>query len=98
MEKEDIVLLDVREEQEWEKGHIEGAENIYVGHLKSKVDSISHSKNVAITCGWGGRGSLAVSSLKKLGFDNIFNILGGMNAWKSLGYPIKKECPLLEHV
>jgi hydroxyacylglutathione hydrolase len=43
-----------------------------------------------VTCSWGGRGSLATSILKRRGFKTVFNLLGGMNAWKSLSYPLEK--------
>jgi hydroxyacylglutathione hydrolase len=50
LESRDIFLLDVREEYEWEAGHIEGAERIYVGHLQKNVDKLPEDKPIVTTC------------------------------------------------
>ncbi len=76
---------------EWQEGHIEGAEQVYVEHLKEEADGLSRDKPIATTCGWGGRGGLGASILKKMGFSDIYNVLGGIKAWKSRGYPSKKK-------
>lgn len=91
LEQGSIVLVDVREEREWEEGHIEGALNIYVGHLKEEANRLLKDQAVATTCEWGGRGGLGASILKKIGFNNVYNVLGGMRAWKNLGYPTKSS-------
>jgi hydroxyacylglutathione hydrolase len=85
----DIILVDVREESEWDEGHIEGAKNIYVGHLTEAAKNLPHDKPIATICAWGGRGGIGASILKKQGFKEVYNVLGGMNAWKNLGYPTK---------
>jgi len=91
LDRKECILVDVREEPEWNEGHVEGAERVYVGHLKEEANRLPRDKPVATTCGWGGRGGLGASILKKLGFDNVYNVLGGMKAWKSMGYPLEKE-------
>ncbi|MFW6117616.1 MAG: rhodanese-like domain-containing protein, partial [Thermoproteota archaeon] len=91
MDENEIVLVDVRDPVEWKEGHIEGAENIYVGHLRDKAEQLPNNKPVATTCGWGGRGGLGASILKKIGMDEVYNVLGGVKAWKSKGYPLKME-------
>jgi len=91
LDNKEIILIDVREEREWDKGHIEGAERIYVGHLMEEANKLPRNMPIATTCGWGGRGGLGASILKKLGFNEVYNALGGMKAWSSLGYPLKKE-------
>ena len=91
LDRNEIILVDVREEHEWEKGHIEGAERIYVGYLKEEASRLPRDKPIATTCGWGGRGGLGASILKKMGFKDVYNVLGGMKAWKKLGYPIEKK-------
>jgi hydroxyacylglutathione hydrolase len=55
------------------------------------ANRLPRDKPIATTCGWGGRGGLAASILKKQGFDEVYNVLGGIKAWKKLGYPIKTE-------
>ena len=92
LDHNEIILVDVREEREWDEGHVEGAERIYVGHLMVEANRrLPRDRPIATICGWGGRGGLGASILKKLGFDDVYNVLGGMKAWKSLGYPLKKE-------
>lgn len=91
LDKNEILLLDVREEREWIEERIEGSKNIYVGHLKEEADRMPRDKPVATTCEWGGRGSLGASILKNMGFTNVYNVLGGMSAWRNLEYPIKHE-------
>ncbi len=91
LKKEALVLLDVREPSEWKEGYVEGSVRIFVGHLTGKVGSLPRDKPVAITCSVGNRASLGASILKREGFEDVYNVLGGMIAWKNLGYPEKKE-------
>jgi hydroxyacylglutathione hydrolase len=91
LKKNEILLLDVREPAEWDEGHIEGAQNIYVGNVGEKADELSREKPLAITCEWGGRGGLAASIVRKMGFTRVYNVLGGMKAWMERGYPVKTE-------
>ncbi|HEY93840.1 MAG TPA: MBL fold metallo-hydrolase [Dehalococcoidia bacterium] len=86
----DIVVLDVREEDEWDEGHVEGAMRIYIGHLEDKLDEIPHGKEIAVMCTVGHRGSLAASILLREGFHGVYNVLGGFEAWNNAGYPITK--------
>ncbi|UCD09585.1 MAG: MBL fold metallo-hydrolase [Dehalococcoidales bacterium] len=83
-----IIVLDVREEDEWDEGHLEGAMRIYVGHLEEKLDEIPSDKEIAVMCTVGHRGGLAASILLKAGFEGIYNILGGFEAWTNAGYPV----------
>ena len=85
-----ITLLDVREEDEYASGHIPGAINVYVGQVAGVARRIQGGKPVVVTCSWGGRSSLATSILRRNGIKEVFNLLGGMQAWKALGYPTEK--------
>ncbi len=87
LDKKELSLIDVREQGEWDRGHIAGAKHIYVGHLPEQADSLPHDKPLAVICGSGRRASLAASLLKRKGFENVYNVLGGMNSWTALGYP-----------
>jgi len=91
VESGDIDVLDVREEHEWDEGHIGGARRIYVGQLPDEADSLPKERPTATICGWGGRSGIAASILKREGFSKVYSVLGGMNAWKSLEYPESKE-------
>lgn len=91
LEQGEVTLLDVREPHEWREGFVEGAERIFFGDLEEKSDSLSKKKPVAVTCSVGNRSSIGASILKRKGFKEVYNVLGGMTAWKSLGYPMKKD-------
>ena len=87
----ELLVLDVREPNEWKDGYIEGAEKIFFGHLINKGSGISTEKSLAVICSVGKRASIGASILKRQGFNDVFNVLGGMTAWESLGYPTKKN-------
>jgi len=91
LNREDIVLIDVREPSEWQEGYIKGAEQIYVGHLMEESTRLPRDKPIACACSVGYRGGLGASILKKMGFREVHNVLGGMRAWKALGYPVEKK-------
>jgi hydroxyacylglutathione hydrolase len=87
---EELFILDVRSDGEWESGHIEGARHIYVGHVKDNLDMIPKHCQVVVYCGSGRRSNIAASVLKMNGYNKIFNVLGSMSAWKSAGYEVVK--------
>jgi hydroxyacylglutathione hydrolase len=88
---EEITVLDVREDNEWESGHIEGAIHSYVGHLEEKPDKVPRDRPVAVICSVGHRSGLGASILLRAGFERVHNVLGGYDAWTAEGYPLKKE-------
>jgi hydroxyacylglutathione hydrolase len=91
LENNELLLLDVREPSEWKDGYIEGAERIFFGYLADKADSLPKDKPVAVMCSVGNRASVGASILKRKGFNDVYNVLGGMTAWTKMGYPTKKE-------
>jgi len=90
LEKNEFLVVDVREPSEWKEGYIEGVERIFFGHLAGKAGSLPRDKPVAVICSVGNRSSIGASILKKAGFAEVYNVLGGMTAWINLGYPTKK--------
>jgi len=82
--REDIILLDVRDREEYETEHIPGAINISRGTLDFKVNLIIPDKNkkIIIYCGVDRRGPLATKSLNDLGYKRAVNMIGGLKAWK----------------
>lgn len=88
--RNDVTVIDVRTEREWNAGHIKGAVHIHGGQLQDKVDLVSHDKRVAVICGTGYRGSIAASFLQRAGFEEVSNVLGGMMAWQNAGYPVEQ--------
>lgn len=83
--KENVQVIDVRNATEYKKGHIEGAENLFVGTLPDHLEKIKKNKQIVIHCQSGLRASIAASILADKGFRNIKNYLGGMDEWKEKG-------------
>jgi len=83
-----LTVLDVRTDKEWEKGHIENALHIYVGHLKERLNEIPKHQPIAVICSVGNRSSIGASILKQTHQQEIYNVLGGMSAWQKVNYPV----------
>lgn len=81
------LVLDVRRDDEWQAGHIEGAMHIFVGHLEERVQEVPPDRPVATICGTGRRASLAASILRRAGRTRVANVLGSMTAWRATGFP-----------
>lgn len=80
--KEDFQLIDVRETFEYETSNLEG-ENIPLGGILIEVDKVSREKPVVIHCRSGKRSAAAVMQLEQMhGFDNLYNLKGGILAWQ----------------
>ena len=89
LEKPGTVLLDVREGDEWRQGHIPQAVGIPRGFLELRVEEKvpDHKTPVILQCASGTRSLLAARSLRELGYENVYNLTGGFNAWKDRGLP-----------
>jgi hydroxyacylglutathione hydrolase len=88
--KNEVTLVDVREPHEWkEAGYIEGANLIPFADLPQKATMLSKDKLIAVTCSVGNRTSIGLSLLERAGFTGLINVLGGMEAWTNLKYPVK---------
>lgn len=81
-----LQILDVREAGEFESGHIDGAKNVYVGHLEEKLGDLGFDKDkpVVVTCGVGHRAGVGVSILLRAGYKDVRNLIGGMKRWSKL--------------
>lgn len=90
-----FVLLDVRSPQEFEDGHIEGAINIPVADLRERHSELKKSDVIIMICSSGNRSSLGVSILKPHGFENLFNVAGGMTGYSAAGYA--KRCTVCQN-
>lgn len=87
-ESKGLQVLDVREADEYASGHIPGAVHCYVGHLEERLDQLDldPSEPVVVTCGVGHRAGVGVSILRRRGFADVRNLLGGMKRWHALDY------------
>jgi rhodanese-related sulfurtransferase len=90
--KEDIILLDVRDKEEYEPEHIPGAINISRGTLELKSNLIipDKTKKIVVYCGIDRRSPLATKTLNDFGYKKAINMVGGLKAWKEAGYPLAK--------
>src|SRR4051794_9936343 len=88
-----IVLLDVRESDEWDAGHIPGAKHVPRGYLESRVEGVVGSdrdQRVIIYCALGpGPGAAANTLTELLGYDNVASMNGGITLWKDRGYDVE---------
>jgi hydroxyacylglutathione hydrolase len=89
--EEKPTIVDVRRRSEWDEGHIEGAIHIYLGRLPERLQEIPEGKPVVLQCKTGTRSSFAASILQKASRKRVYNLLGGIDAWKKLGYPLVKD-------
>lgn len=89
LEKEEkMVILDVRSNGEWDKGHIEGAKHIYVAHIEENLEQVPKECPIVVYCSTARRSNIAASILKKNGYNKVCNVLGSMTAWKKAGYEV----------
>ena len=90
-----LIILDVRTQSEYDKGHLKNAILISVTELKSRIDELLQYKDVDILvyCHIGVRSSEAANILDSNNFTKVYNVLGGIKAWKSANYPIRIKFP-----
>jgi rhodanese-related sulfurtransferase len=88
--KEKIIILDVRDRDEFETGYIPGAINLSRGMLEFKINTLipDHNSAIIVYCGVDLRGPLATETLNEMGYKNAVNVIGGLKVWKAAGYPI----------
>ena len=91
MNDDKVVVIDVREPNEFLKSHIENAINAPLGKIEEKLPSLEKHKTnpVIVTCQTGARSVAACKTLTKAGFTQVFNMQGGMQSWEDNKLPIK---------
>jgi hydroxyacylglutathione hydrolase len=90
MQKGGIRVLDVRDDYEREEKRIPRSLHVYVGYLEEKIPPLPKDDELVVHCSVGHRGGLAASILKRSGFNNVYNLLGGIKAWEALNLPLEK--------
>jgi len=89
LNREDAVMIDVREASEWSTGHIPNSRHIAINQLEKQIHEIEKFKArpVIVNCQTGNRSSSACNTLKKHGFEKVYNLTGGIGAWRDAGLP-----------
>ena len=82
-----LHLLDVREQDEWDAGHIEGSQHIPLGELGARLDEVPHDRTVVAVCRSGSRSDRAAKGLRASGYA-AENLEGGVTAWTRAGLPL----------
>lgn len=91
--RQDAIVVDVRETAEWSSGHIPNARHIALGHLSKHLSEIDKFKEkpIIVVCASGNRSGSACNVLQKAGFQQVFNLAGGIHAWNEAGLPMTKK-------
>src|SRR5919198_3288376 len=87
-----VVLVDVRESEEWDRGHIPGAVHVPRGYLESRIEAAAPDRDarVILYCASGQRSALAARTLEDLlGYSNVASMNGGITLWKDRGYDVE---------
>jgi len=86
------VLIDTREDREWEAGHATGAVHLSTGIIERDIESEVPDKSTTLVlyCGGGFRSALVADALQKMGYTNAISLDGGWRAWNQAGLPIEK--------
>jgi rhodanese-related sulfurtransferase len=88
--RQDALVLDVRKPEDFGRGHVLNARNVPLAQLEDRAGELQkHKAKPVIVCEEGGRSS-AAAALRKIGFENVYVLAGGVAAWQQAGLPVEK--------
>jgi rhodanese-related sulfurtransferase len=89
---EKFLLVDVREDNEWERGHIPGAVHMGRGIIERDIEEAvpDHTARLVLYCGGGFRSALAADNLQKMGYTSVISMDGGWRGWTEADLPAEK--------
>lgn len=88
-DEENIFLIDCREQTEWDQGHIPQAQLFPLSDFSAFPDKIKDKNaEIVLQCRSGNRSMKALAFLQEQGYDNLFNLTGGILAWIEKGHPV----------
>lgn len=92
MPRENHLLIDVREDNEWAAGHAAGAIHMGKGIIERDIETKIPDKSATLVlyCGGGFRSALVADALQKMGYENPISLDGGWRAWNEAGLPVEK--------
>jgi hydroxyacylglutathione hydrolase len=85
---DDVVVVDVRSEDEWRVGHIAGALLIPLPALHSRLAELPRDRPIILHCQRGGRSAVAAATLDAFGFEDVHDMAGGLAAWEAAGHTV----------
>ncbi|MDP1602383.1 MAG: rhodanese-like domain-containing protein [Legionella sp.] len=87
-----LCLIDVREQDEWDEGHIPGATHIPKDELPAKIDAkaSSHQQPIYLHCKGGVRSAHSAERLMDMGYKEVYSVTGGIAEWARCGYEVRK--------
>src|SRR5438046_2262928 len=87
-----FILIDVREDHEWAKGHLPGAIHLGKGIIERDIEKTIGDKSAPIVCQCGGgyRSALVCENLKRMGYTNAWSLDGGYRGWVEKGLPVER--------
>jgi rhodanese-related sulfurtransferase len=88
--REDALVIDVRDPGEYGAGHILGAKNVPLSRLNDAEVAKRKDRPLIVYCEGGDRSGKAIAALKKQGFTRVVNLTGGLRAWQQAGLPVEK--------
>lgn len=88
-ERADVLLIDVREQAEYDAGHIPGITLIPMGDIANRLAEIPKDKMVVVSCQSGRRSNQVATFLQEQGYTNIHDLQGGFSAWQKAGLPVE---------
>jgi adenylyltransferase/sulfurtransferase len=96
IESGEPVVVDVREQDEWDEGHIPGAVHVPRGHLESRIERLAPDtgRPVVVYCSAGNRSAFAAKTLTDLGYEDVVSLAGGFTDWKRNGFPVQLQAGL----
>jgi hydroxyacylglutathione hydrolase len=84
-----VTVVDVRNQVEWDEGHIPGAQHIPLGYLPDRLGEIPRSKPIVVQCQTGARSMIGASLLQSHGIETAINLAGGLSNWQSHGFDVR---------
>ena len=88
---DDVMLIDVRQQSEWDEGHIPGAIHFEGGRVTWESLSFPHDQPLAIQCSSGNRSMSVISVLRRRGYRNVIQLEGGIKEWQKNGFEITRD-------